>query len=252
MDLHFSDMIEMQQKLQELHAGDWRPCVPENARRQLLWGIGELGEVIDIVKKRSNGQLMNDPETRAHLIEEMSDFMMYFTDVLLCYRISAKEYSEAHFSKHMHNRFRDFTVRDHYTGESALPQDAIDACRARYSADDLRLSDLIDMQQYLLEKHPDWGPYVPEEGAGQLLWTLGEIGEVIDVIKHSGDERLMTDPERRAQLLAEMSDVMMHFINVFICYSVSADEYASAHTAKHERNMKRDYREENARMFAKK
>ena len=46
MDLRISEMLDMQRELQELHRGDWGGVYPKKARDQLLWGIGEIGEVI--------------------------------------------------------------------------------------------------------------------------------------------------------------------------------------------------------------
>ena len=85
MDLRISELLAMQRELQELHRGDWADVVPSTARDHLLWGVGEIGEVIDIIKKRGDGEIMDNPETRRHFIEEMADVHMYLLDVLLCY-----------------------------------------------------------------------------------------------------------------------------------------------------------------------
>ena len=85
MDLRISELLAMQRELQELHKGDWADVVPSTARDHLLWGVGEIGEVIDIIKKRGDGEIMDNPETRRHFIEEMADVQMYLLDVLLCY-----------------------------------------------------------------------------------------------------------------------------------------------------------------------
>lgn len=107
MDLRISDMQAIQHELQAIHP-EWGGIHPGRAREQLLWGVCELGEVIDIVKKRGDDKIMNDPETRRHFIEEMADVMMYMTDVMLCYDISPEEYSEIHARKHARNMKRDY------------------------------------------------------------------------------------------------------------------------------------------------
>ena len=56
MDLRISELLAMQRELQELHRGDWADVVPSTARDHLLWGVGEIGEVIDIIKKRGDGE----------------------------------------------------------------------------------------------------------------------------------------------------------------------------------------------------
>lgn len=107
MDLRISDLLAMQTELQNQHP-EWGGVHPSHARNQLLWGIGEIGEVIDIIKKRGDDEIMNDPETRRHFIEEMADVMMYLTDVMLCYGITAEEYSQIHARKHAHNMKRNW------------------------------------------------------------------------------------------------------------------------------------------------
>jgi len=107
MDLRLSDLLKMQTELQDSHP-QWGGVTPARGREQLLWGICEIGEVIDIIKKRGDDEIMNNPETRRHFIEEMADVMMYLTDVMLCYNITAEEYSEVHARKHAHNMKRDW------------------------------------------------------------------------------------------------------------------------------------------------
>ena len=114
MDLRISELLAMQRELQDLHKGDWADVVPSTARDHLLWGVGEIGEVIDIIKKRGADEIMHDPVTRAHLVEEMSDVMMYLLDVMLCYGITAEEYSEAHAKKHAHNMHRDYVSENRH------------------------------------------------------------------------------------------------------------------------------------------
>ena len=70
--------------------------------------------MIDIIKKRGADEIMHDPVTRAHLVEEMSDVMMYLLDVMLCYGITAEEYSEAHAKKHAHNMHRDYVSENRH------------------------------------------------------------------------------------------------------------------------------------------
>lgn len=108
MDLRISDLLAMQTELQDSHP-QWGGTPPARGREQLLWGIAEIGEVIDIIKKRGDDEIMNNPETRRHFVEEMADVMMYLTDVMLCYNITAEEYSNVHARKHAHNMKRDWS-----------------------------------------------------------------------------------------------------------------------------------------------
>ena len=49
--------------------------------------IGEVGEVIDIIKKHGGEAACQDEKLRADLVEELTDVLMYYNDVLLCYGI---------------------------------------------------------------------------------------------------------------------------------------------------------------------
>ena len=40
--------------------------------------------------------------------------MMYLLDVMLCYGITAEEYSEAHAKKHAHNMHRDYVSENRH------------------------------------------------------------------------------------------------------------------------------------------
>lgn len=68
--------------------------------------IGEIGEVIDIVKKHGDQKAVDDAELRKHLVEEMADVLMYFNDILLCYGISEAELKEAYIEKFEKNMKR--------------------------------------------------------------------------------------------------------------------------------------------------
>ncbi len=108
MDLRISDLLKMQRELQDKYLEKWGGTPPERGKDQLLWGIAEIGEVIDIIKKRGDEEIMSNPETRRHFIEEMADVQMYMMDVMLCYGITPEEYSEIHARKHAHNMKRDW------------------------------------------------------------------------------------------------------------------------------------------------
>lgn len=61
--------------------------------------LGKIGEVIDIIKKNGEIKSLEDSNLWKHLIEEMADVLMYYNDVLLCYRISDEELKEAYITK---------------------------------------------------------------------------------------------------------------------------------------------------------
>lgn len=98
-DFGINEMLEMQKALQEKYKDTWEKISPEVGQNKLLWMIGEIGEVIDIIKKHGGEIACQDKELRTQLIEEMADVLMYYNDVLLCYGISTKELKQSYVSK---------------------------------------------------------------------------------------------------------------------------------------------------------
>ena len=105
-DLTMAEVLEMQRRLQEKYRDQWEPIGPETGKNKLLWMIGEVGEVIDIVKKHSARQLIEDGGSRSDLVEELADVLMYYGDVMLCYGITADELKKAYVSKFERNMER--------------------------------------------------------------------------------------------------------------------------------------------------
>ena len=100
------EMLEMQRKLQENYKGKWEPIVAETGKNKLLWMIGEIGEVIDIVKKNGDHRAIEEAGLRRELVEEMADVLMYYNDILLCYHITPEELKEAYTRKFERNMTR--------------------------------------------------------------------------------------------------------------------------------------------------
>jgi NTP pyrophosphatase (non-canonical NTP hydrolase) len=111
-DLRISDMLQYQRVLLEKHKDNWDPHIPENGRNSLLWCIDEIGEIIAIIKKKGEQAIMENEHVRAHFVEECSDVMMYFVDMLDCYGISAEEFSEAFEKKAKRNLNRTWEEND--------------------------------------------------------------------------------------------------------------------------------------------
>ena len=82
-DFSIGEMQKMQRILQEKYKRKWEPVDAATGRNKLLWMVGEIGEVIDIVKKNGGERAASDPALRAHLVEELADVLMYYNDVLL-------------------------------------------------------------------------------------------------------------------------------------------------------------------------
>ncbi len=99
LDFGINEMLDMQKRLQDNYEGKWEKISPETGKHKLLWMIGEIGEVIDIVKKHGDIKATSDVELRKDLVEEMADVLMYYNDVMLCYGISADELKQAYTAK---------------------------------------------------------------------------------------------------------------------------------------------------------
>ena len=93
------DVLSMQRQLQEKYSGQWEPISPEKGKNMLLWMVGEIGEVADVIKKNGEEKALTDPELRHHLVEEMADVLMYYGDVMLCYGITAEELESVYREK---------------------------------------------------------------------------------------------------------------------------------------------------------
>ena len=106
MDFSINEMLEMQKALQEKYKHKWEPICAEAGKNKLLWMIGEIGEVIDIIKQNGGTKASSDAEIRKDLIEELADVLMYFNDVLLCYNISTEELKESYTNKFERNMKR--------------------------------------------------------------------------------------------------------------------------------------------------
>ena len=97
------EMQEMQRILQDTYKHKWEPICPETGQNKLLWMIGEIGEVIDIVKKHGGANACTQPELRKDLVEELADVLMYYNDVMLCYNITPEELHASYRSKFERN-----------------------------------------------------------------------------------------------------------------------------------------------------
>ncbi|MBR6739840.1 MAG: DUF550 domain-containing protein [Clostridia bacterium] len=105
---------------------------------------------------------------------------------------------------------------------------------------DFGINEMQQMQKALQEKYKDrWEPISPEVGKNKLLWMIGEIGEVIDIVKKNGGEAAAADADVRKDLVEELADVLMYYNDVMLCYGISAEELKKAYVEKFEKNMKR-------------
>lgn len=102
------------------------------------------------------------------------------------------------------------------------------------------INEMLSMQCELQEKYKNkWGTIGPDAGKHKLLWMIGEIGEVAEIIKKNGEIATLENKELRQNLIEEMADVLMYYNDVLLCYGIKEDELKEAYIAKFEKNMKR-------------
>ena len=101
-----NEMQSMQKELQDKYKEKWERICPETGKIKFFWMIGEIGEVIDIIKKNGDKSTVADSSVREHLIEEMADVLMYYNDVMLCYGITEDELKQAYIEKFQKNMKR--------------------------------------------------------------------------------------------------------------------------------------------------
>jgi NTP pyrophosphatase (non-canonical NTP hydrolase) len=102
----FEEMQNIQRELQEKYAHKWDPLSPKKGRDLLLWMMIEAGEVADIIKKKGDDAIMENPEVRHGFTEELCDVLMYLNDVMLCYGITPEELKTVYLEKHKRNMGR--------------------------------------------------------------------------------------------------------------------------------------------------
>lgn len=109
MDLSLSQMLALQQALYESNKDKWPPMEPEYGKDYILYMMEEIGETIAILKKKGCDAVVTDPDVRSAFLEEMSDVLMYYNDILLRFHITAQELSDAYIRKHNRNIGRNYT-----------------------------------------------------------------------------------------------------------------------------------------------
>ena len=96
------------------------------------------------------------------------------------------------------------------------------------------------IQRELQEKYRDKWPLIePRQGRDKLLWMMIEAGEMADIIKKMGDDKILETGEVREHFIEEMCDTLMYFNDVMRCYGITPDEFEKVYYEKHRRNMNR-------------
>ncbi len=102
-----SEMMELSEQLYKKYEDYWDNS-PESNINWVCWLVGEIGEMIDIIKKKGTDQIMNDKSTRLEMLKEITDCYMYLADILNRYKFTAEEFSEVYIDKMNYNLKRDY------------------------------------------------------------------------------------------------------------------------------------------------
>lgn len=106
--------------------------------------------------------------------------------------------------------------------------------------EDFGFNEMLEIQRQLQERYKSqWMPIEPQTAKEKLLWMMVELGEIADVIKKDGNQKIMEDKEVRSHFIEEMCDALMYFNDVMLCYGITTEEFKKVYLEKHERNLKR-------------
>ncbi len=115
---------------------------------------------------------------------------------------------------------------------------------------DLTISELKQMQYKLYEKNKEnWNDMEPKAAKNHLLYMVEEMGECISIIKKKGIDEIMHVPSIRGRFTEEMVDVLMYYIEVLNRLEITPEEFSKAYVEKYQRNLNRDYVEENKKKY---
>lgn len=102
----------------------------------------------------------------------------------------------------------------------------------------------IEEMQFLqkeLKSAKGWKDDDPTYAKDHMLNMIEEIGEVASIFKKKGIDMCMTDPMVRQQLVTELADMQMYFMEVLIRLQVTPEEFSRAYLTKHREIMGRDF-----------
>lgn len=107
-DILLSELLDNSMELWEKHKDEWSPMEPKYGKTFLLYMIGEIGEVIDIIKKKDLNDICENKIVRENFIEELVDVLMYYADILNRFGIDKEEFVEVYRKKHYKNLNRNY------------------------------------------------------------------------------------------------------------------------------------------------
>ncbi len=105
----------------------------------------------------------------------------------------------------------------------------------------ITIKEMLDLSNKLYEKHKDYWDNSPESNINWVCWLVGEVGEVIDIIKKKGADKIINDETVRREMLLEITDCYMYLADITNRYKFTAEEFSKAYNEKMDYNLGRDY-----------
>lgn len=95
----FHQMQKIKKELQESCDAKRESNCSIMEQNELLWMIGEIAEVTEIVRKNGDVRIMQDMEVRKQFVEELYEVVMYVNDMMQYYDITPQDLQEVHAEK---------------------------------------------------------------------------------------------------------------------------------------------------------
>lgn len=118
--------------------------------------------------------------------------------------------------------------------------------------ENISIKEMLNLSKELKARHPEWGKVTPDSNIYWLGWLVGEIGEVIDIVKKKGVEKIMRDPETRKEMIEELADCYMFLADILNRYKFSHADFSKTYFKKMDYNFKRDYKNSKTKADKKK
>lgn len=98
--------MDLSNSLYEKHKDEWMDKTPESGIYWVGWLIAEVGEIIDVIKKKGVKKIMNEGKVREEMLKEIIDCYMYLADILNRFEYEPKEFSKMYEEKMSYNLSR--------------------------------------------------------------------------------------------------------------------------------------------------
>lgn len=95
----FHQMQRIQKELQESCDAKRESNCPGIGQNELLWMMGEMAEVTEIIRDNGDIRIMQDVEVRKQFVEELYEVLMYVNEMMVYYDIAPQELQEVHVEK---------------------------------------------------------------------------------------------------------------------------------------------------------